>query len=220
MIFSFINRKQNNIMNRNSKILVNKIMTPDGTILISTHVHDYKTYTDVVSGEQYMVDGGNEYLRRNVNTIPYKELSVYTNDEHILIRNEFMWGTRGKNGDQPLKYVKLKKLTQDHIEAIIETQYQLPEYIIKVFCDELKFRKVKVKIWIKKHDDNENIMYELSRIHDLKWFATIEKFNKKWYFNVGVRGSDPFRSDKGWKNLAIVKQRALEAIKYSKLNGY
>ena len=59
------------------RIVCNRIQTPDGTILISQHRHDYQIYTDK-NGLEYMVDGGCDYLRRNVHyEAPHTELSVY-----------------------------------------------------------------------------------------------------------------------------------------------
>ena len=49
----------------NEKYLANRIRTPDGTILESMHRHDYVTYIDA-NGKEYMVDGGLDYLRRNI----------------------------------------------------------------------------------------------------------------------------------------------------------
>ena len=128
-------------MHDEPKIVANRIRTPDGTILESMHRHDYVTYVDK-NGKQYMVDGGLDYLRRNVHDdAPYEELSVYADDLHIEIRNVFKWGTRGKDGKQPLTYVPLKDLTTPHIEAILETQTHIPGYIRKIFEDELDFRE-------------------------------------------------------------------------------
>ena len=125
----------------NEKIVANRIRTPDGTILESMHRHDYVTYVDA-NGKQYMVDGGLDYLRRNVHDdAPYEELSVHTDDSHMLIREAFKWGTRGKDGRQPLKYVPLKDLTTEHIEAILETQTHIQEHIRKIFLNELSFRE-------------------------------------------------------------------------------
>ena len=122
------------------KLVANRIRTPDGTILESKHRHDYVTYLDK-NGKEYMVDGGLEYLRRNVHDdAPYEELSVYTNDSHALIREVFCWGTRGKDGKQPLKYVPLKFLTTEHIDAILETQTHISDEFRKIFSDELVFR--------------------------------------------------------------------------------
>ena len=82
-----------------------------------------------------------DYVRRIVHDdAPYEELSVYSNDPHKLIREAFKWGTRGKDGKQPLTYVPLKDLTTEHIDAILETQTHIQEYIRKIFLDELEFR--------------------------------------------------------------------------------
>jgi hypothetical protein len=123
-----------------SRIVSNRIRTPDGTILESMNRHDYVTYTDA-NGLEYMVDGGLDYLRRNVHDdAPYEELSVHSTDSHMLIREVFKWGTRGKDGKQPLTYVPLKYLTTDHIEAILKTQDHIQQYIRNIFLDEMIFR--------------------------------------------------------------------------------
>jgi hypothetical protein len=88
-----------------------------------------------------MVDGGLDYLRRNVHDeAPYTELSVYSDSPHDVIRGVFKWGTRGKDGKQLLKYVPLKDLTTEHIEAILETQDHIQQYIRNIFLDEMIFR--------------------------------------------------------------------------------
>ena len=125
-----------------ARIVSNRIRTPDGTILESMHRHDYVTYVDK-NGKEYMVDGGLEYLRRIVHDdAPYEELSVYDDAPYALVREVFKWGTRGKDGKQPLTYVPLKDLTSEHIEAILETQTHISERIRKLFIDELTFRGI------------------------------------------------------------------------------
>ena len=122
------------------KYVSNRIRTPDGTILESMHRHDYVTYIDA-NGKEYMVDGGLDYLRRNVHDdAPYTELSVLSTDEHSVVREVFKWGTYGIDGKQKLKYVILKDMSWDHIEAILETQTQLREHIRQVFVNELDYR--------------------------------------------------------------------------------
>ena len=126
-----------------ARIVSNRIRTPDGTVLESRHRHDYVTYVDA-NGKEYMVDGGLEYLRRNVHDdAPYEELSVYDDAPYALVREVFKWGTRGKDGKQPLTYVPLKDLTNEHIEAILDTQTHISERIRKLFIGELTFRGVK-----------------------------------------------------------------------------
>jgi len=84
----------------NRKIICNKIQTPDNTILISYSVHDYKEHKDKVSNEIYMVDGGNDYLRRNINKVPYEELSVYSDESFEVIRENYHRGTWDKEGNR------------------------------------------------------------------------------------------------------------------------
>ena len=123
-------------------IVANRIRTPDGTILQSYNRHDYKTYKDK-NGHEYMVDGGNDYLRRNVvEEAPHEELSVYSDDPFEVIREAFSWGTRGKDGQQPLKYVALCNLETDHIQAILDTQTHISETTRDILNKELEYRKV------------------------------------------------------------------------------
>ncbi len=121
------------------RLLINRMRTPDGTVLTSYSRHDYRTHVDA-NGDKYMVDGGIDYLRRSVNEIPAEDLSVYVTDVHEENREALYWGTYGKGGDQPLKWKNLKDLDTDHIEAILETQWHVPEWKRELFQDELDYR--------------------------------------------------------------------------------
>ena len=122
-----------------SKILINKIQTPDGTVLVSRHRHNCVTYTDE-NGLEYMVDGGNDYLRRTMHQEhPHKELSVTTDDDHETIRDNFEWGTYEVDGNQPLRWVLLKDMSTDHIEAILKNCNNVSNYM-QVLEHELKYR--------------------------------------------------------------------------------
>ena len=123
------------------RIVLNRIQTPDGTVLISYHVHDYKSHTDAVSGEEYVVDGGCEYLRRTVNTVPYIEQSVYSDEPFEIIREVFTWGTRGKDGKSPVVFIPISQLETSHIEATIKTQTQISKWLKDLLFNELKFRQ-------------------------------------------------------------------------------
>lgn len=125
----------------NSQIIRNQIQTPDGTVLTSYHVHDYKTYVDTISGEEYMVDGGTFYLRRNLNVVPYIEQSVCVDEPFEIVREAFAWGSRGKKGDEPLHYIPMSKMSNNHIEAVLETQKQIPDWLRELFNKELVYRK-------------------------------------------------------------------------------
>ena len=123
------------------KLLANRIITPDGTTLQSYHVHDYKTHSDA-NGKEYMVDGGLEYCRRIVHDdAPYTEASVYDTDPHEVIRDAFHWGTRGKDGKQPVEFKPISSLSNKHIHAIIMTQTHVPDHIGNVFVNEEFYRR-------------------------------------------------------------------------------
>lgn len=122
------------------ELLVNAIITPDGTLLESHHRHDYVTHKDA-NGETYSVDGGLDYIRRSKNIEEALDVCVYNDSGHEVIRNRFKWGTRGKDGKEPLHWVALKEMTSEHIEAVIKTQHHISDTIKKVFLDELTYRK-------------------------------------------------------------------------------
>lgn len=119
-------------------ILYNAIRTPDGTILESRSVYDFVGHTDA-NGKFYAVDGGLEFLRR-CGDMNYEELSLTLEDEFRKIRDTLQWGTRGKDGDQPLKKVKIKDLDTEHILNILDLHYLGNKFRI-VLEKELEFRK-------------------------------------------------------------------------------
>jgi hypothetical protein len=89
-----------------------------------------------------MVDGGNDYLRRIVvDNAPYEELSVYSDAPFETIRKELNWGTRGKDGNQPLECKPLCDLDTEHIHAILETQTHIEPWLFKLFEQELEYRR-------------------------------------------------------------------------------
>ena len=125
-----------------STLVYNAIRTPDGTVLESMHRHDYKTYLDK-NGKEYMVDGGLEYLRRNIhNGDPYEEISVYTTDGHDIVREVVKWGTYGINGDQPLTYILLKDMNTEHIRACLDNVPRMHPAYKEAFKEELKLRSI------------------------------------------------------------------------------
>lgn len=125
-------------------IIRNAIMTPDGTFLRSFHVHDYVAYKDTITDEEYMVDGGTQYLRRSVNIVPAEDFTVTMNDKFTLIRCAFVWKSYGKNYEYLPEgiYITLCDMTEDHIEAILDTQVHIRgTYVEELMIAELQYRK-------------------------------------------------------------------------------
>lgn len=123
-----------------SKIIASFLITPDNTVLQSYHRHDFKTYKDS-NGETYTIDGGCEYMRSSVNKEPAEYFLITTEDTHKMKRKWFHWGTRGKDGKQPLIWKALQDLDTDHIQAILETQHHIQPHIRELFKDEIEYRK-------------------------------------------------------------------------------
>lgn len=148
-----------NALNKNAeldredrKIIINQIRTPDGTVLISRHRHDYVTYTDK-NGLEYMVDGGTDYLRRNVHKeAPYTEISIFEGDDvdFEYFRTVFCRGGRGKDGTEPLKWVPLAEMSNSWVEAVISYEEELRPNnpYLKFFRQEVVYRDEN-KIYIK-----------------------------------------------------------------------
>lgn len=127
------------------QLVYNAIQTPDGTMLESRHIHDYKEHKDS-NGYTYMVDGGLSYLRRgkDPDAPNYKELSVYLSDGHNKVRESFTWG---RNYDENMnllpktEYVKLKYITNDHLEALISyTEDKSNIWVHELFKAEKEWR--------------------------------------------------------------------------------
>lgn len=126
------------------KIIRNAIQTPDGTVLDSQNTWDYQTHTDRTTGEFYFTDGGLEYLRRSVNKVPAKDLTVTTADPFWMQREAFRWTsiTKDAAGNVIRQARALQQLTDDHINAILRTQWQISgTYVEQLMKQELEYRK-------------------------------------------------------------------------------
>ena len=124
------------------QLLHSSIRTPDGTILTSKHRHDYVSYVDK-NKETYILDGGADYIRTSINVEKAEDLSLYSDDAHEKLREVISRGGRGKNGDEELKYVLLKDIDDEWLQAIIEyEELNRPNNkYLPVYKEEVKFRK-------------------------------------------------------------------------------
>lgn len=137
-----LQRKKEKFKQDAGTLLVNSLQTPDGTILVSRHTHDYVSHKDMITGTTYAIDGGISYLR----WMPggdYKDLSVYSDDPHEKIRKGVERGGRGINGDEPLTYVTLDKINDDWLKAIIkyEEEHRPANRYIPIYRKEVEYRK-------------------------------------------------------------------------------
>ena len=107
------------------KIIQNAIKIVDeGEIIYlpSLSRHDFRTYT-FKNGESVSVDGGVDYCRRAYITKDnWLDWSLTEIDNFETVCHRLLWGTYGKNGDEPLKYLPLCELEKSHLESILKTQ--------------------------------------------------------------------------------------------------
>ena len=125
-------------------IILNQIKTPDGTIIMSLHRHDFVQHKDK-NGLVYMVDGGTDYLRRTVHhDAPYTEMTIYEDSPFHVIRQLYCRGGRGKNGDQPLTWVPLEQMSDSWLKACIFYNSERGRgdcFANKMYQKELDYRK-------------------------------------------------------------------------------
>ena len=107
--------------NNDRKIVVNMIECPDGFLLQSHHHYDFICHV-CENGDRYCVDGGLSYLKRTYpeSAKQYKERSLYSDDNFEEIRKYFSRLTRGKNFNKTARYVRLCKMSDEWLNAVIE----------------------------------------------------------------------------------------------------
>lgn len=118
------------------KLLVNRWMCKDGTVLQSKHRYDYRDHVDSDNGYA-SVDGGTLISRVSGELT---SLCLYTDDPHEEIRLYFCWGSflNDYRGDK--HFIPLYKLGDSHIQAILDTQKHIPVHIKGLFLDEQEYR--------------------------------------------------------------------------------
>lgn len=124
------------------KIIVNALMCPDGTVIQSHHIHDFRSHesideTDVV--HRSFIDGGSEYARYS-GGIP---ITLTDDDPFEVIRMFLCRGGRGKDGKQPLSYVPLFALSNNWLEALIEYEegFRPDNMFLPYYIKEKEYRK-------------------------------------------------------------------------------
>lgn len=125
-------------------LVYSAIKCPDGTVLESKNRHDYQSHLDA-NGEMYVLDGGCEgYTRRSINIVEAEDISLYSDAPHEQIREVVCRGGRGVDGTEPLKYVLLKDVNDDWLQAIIdyETKNRPNNNFLAMYKNEKQFRKL------------------------------------------------------------------------------
>lgn len=124
------------------QLIYSAIKCPDGVVLESKHVHDCVQHLDK-NGETYVLDGGTDYIRRSINKEEAEDLSLYSDSPHEQIREVVSRGGHGIDGTEPLRYVLLKDIPNDWLQAIIDYEelHRPGNFYIQYYKLEQNFRK-------------------------------------------------------------------------------
>jgi len=124
----------------NMRLAYNAIRMPDGTVLDSTHQHDYQTHTQE-DGFFGFIDGGHSYSRYG-GTDPSKiqNISLGFDAPHEQLREVFRWGTYGKSGKKNLHYIVLKYIIDEHLITLVDYTKN-DEDVNQLFINEMIYRK-------------------------------------------------------------------------------
>jgi len=128
-------------MNGLEQMVLNRVLCKEcGEVLISYHRHDYKTCK---CPNQTMVDGGNDYQRYGGHDMSKvdRSISIYLSDDHEKMRYTAHWGNRGKDGKQPLQWKCVADMSDQHLQAVLDTQTHAPEWMRKIMQTELDNRE-------------------------------------------------------------------------------
>ena len=112
-----------------------------GDVLISRHRHDYVMCT---CDNKTMLDGGTEYQRYGGVDLSLVDLSgtIYLTDGFEKCRTAPIWGSYGKDGDQPLKFMSVSEMETEHLEAVIkELGHRVEKWRLDLMLQELENRE-------------------------------------------------------------------------------
>jgi hypothetical protein len=97
---------------------------------------------DHLEEEHRIVDEGKYSYQALDNGIPF----IKTTNSFREAKENYVWGTYGKDGKQPLKYVRLIGCSTEHLQAILRTQKQISPFTTRVIECILKERDTKIKL--------------------------------------------------------------------------
>ena len=143
-------------MIKTDKVMYLKMTTPDGTVVENTQYGKSANHADK-NGKEYWVYGIRNTSIHHSNHGDEKIEYLTVNSPHGQLREKCTWGTRGKNGDQPLARIAIKDMSEDHLEACLRTQPHMATDYRILMENELKYR------WLY---DSGMILTEMEKQHD------------------------------------------------------
>jgi hypothetical protein len=117
------------------------LKTPDGTVLHSSHRHDYVTHNDKNSKE-YVLDGGVEYVRCSGHG-DEELIEVFSDEPFEKVRQycyRLGYGKYGAKDYGKFRITFLDKMTDGHLEALMTYCKEDNQYL-PLYKMEIEYRK-------------------------------------------------------------------------------
>lgn len=90
------------------------------------------------------IDGGHEYIRSKYpEDAGIVDWSLWEGSPREEIVKKMLWGTRGKSGIEPLKWLPLCSLTSEHLNNILTTQSHIGNFMKELIREILDGRNDK-----------------------------------------------------------------------------
>lgn len=112
-----------------------------GEVLVSNYGHDYKTCN---CDNETMVDGGLNYGHYGGKDLALVQTNyLYDDAPHSIIREKISRGSRGKSGREELKYILLKDIDDEYLDALIdyEETHRPQNRFLQIYKNEQKWRQ-------------------------------------------------------------------------------
>jgi len=112
-------------MTEQPSIILNRIQCDHCFDVITSHYQHH--YVTCKCGK-VSADGGRAYLKRRYSaansdgSLPYLDLSIMSTEAFESLRGALYRGSRGKNGDEPLKWIPLCGISDDYLVNLIAYQ--------------------------------------------------------------------------------------------------
>lgn len=99
------------------KIIANKAMCKSCNDVV---ISRYRHHCVPCSCGKLSVDGGLDYCKRMGDPDDYEDLSVFSDAPFEVVRLHLARGSFGKKGTEPLHWVSLRDMSNDHLISVIE----------------------------------------------------------------------------------------------------
>ena len=104
-----------------SEIIQNAIyIIESDTFLVSCDRHDFQSYK-MEDGTEVFIDGGHDYFRTgNIDHTNVHPFFLTTGSSVTDVIEKLLWGTYGKDCEQPFKWVRLIDCESEHLNNILK----------------------------------------------------------------------------------------------------